>query len=321
MAAVCSGLCCCLVESTAGCIASLPALGRHVDASIRPRRWTPMQARADPSGAGGSRQDVQLVVSLTTTPSRIAHIAPALRSILAQTLQPARIHLYVPETCRRTQERYVLPAWLTRLAAANHHVLEITRVEEDYGPATKLLPSLSRYDRSDTRLVTVDDDVILEPHTLEELVAASVRNPHAIHGMMGVARDRRFIHAEWVAEWGMERYPVTLLGGYRSILYPRAAWDGSIWDDYRGITAVTDPFLSDDHLFAWNLLRRHVPCWVIATRYPRARLDPWRPVSCLNMVLLSLPGALNGSDDPRTAASIQALKAYYAQRGWPTTID
>jgi hypothetical protein len=81
------------------------------------------------------------------------------------------------------------------------------------------------------------------------------------------------------------------------------------------------PFLSDDHLFAWNLLRRHVPCWVVATRYPRTRPDRYEPLSCLNMALLDLPGALNGSERARTAGSIEALRAYYAQRGWLTTID
>lgn len=263
---------------------------------------------------------MHLVVSLTTTPSRIAAIGAALRSVLAQTLRPARVHLYVPETCCRTRERYVLPDWLTRLAAASD-IFEITRVDEDVGPATKLLPSLSRYTRADTRLITVDDDVILEPHTFEELVAASLKDPSGVYGMMGVASDGRFVHAEWVGAWGMERCPVTVLGGYRSILYPRAAWDDSIRDDYRGITAAVHPFLSDDHLFAWNLLRRHVPCWVVATRYPRTRPDRYEPLSCLNMALLDLPGALNGSERARTAGSIEALRAYYAQRGWLTTID
>ena len=65
------------------------------------------------SGTGSLDQNLHLVVSMTTTPSRIAAIGAALRSVLAQTLRPARVHLYVPETCCRTRERYVLPDWLT----------------------------------------------------------------------------------------------------------------------------------------------------------------------------------------------------------------
>jgi len=256
---------------------------------------------------------------MTTTPARVAHIAPALFSVLAQTLPPTRIHLYVPETCLRTDEPYVIPEWLVHVAAV-HPALEVTRIEEDYGPATKLLPSLARYQGPDTRLVTVDDDVILEAHTLEELMAASVKDPQSAYGMMGVAADGRFVHAEWVAESGLERCAVTLLGGYRSVLYPRSAWNDSIWDDYRGITAVVKPFLSDDHLFAWNLLRRGVPCWTIATGYPRAGFDRQRVLDCLNMTIVNLPGALSGPGQSRTTASIEALQRYYQRRGWPTTI-
>jgi hypothetical protein len=261
-----------------------------------------------------------VVVSMTTTPPRIADIEPALRSVLRQTAPPTRLHLYLPRSCARFAGPYVIPPWLARLAATNE-VLEITPVSEDYGPATKLLPSLTRYNHPETRLVTVDDDVVLEEHTLEELVAASIDQPRSVLGMMGVTEEGEFAHAEWVNRSGLERRRVTVLGGYRGVLYPRAVWDESIWTDYVGITGEIKPFLSDDHLFAWNLLRREIPCWVIRTQYPRHAENPEDSLACLNLTMLHLSDGISEPSHSRAAASMEALRQYYHRRGWATTID
>ena len=59
------------------------------------------------------RTDV--VVTLTTLPSRIDRIAPTIKSLLNQTISPAAIRLNLPVLSRRERQSYVIPEWLGRL--------------------------------------------------------------------------------------------------------------------------------------------------------------------------------------------------------------
>src|SRR5512145_1408335 len=61
-----------------------------------------------PSGQGAP------VVSLTTIPSRIGRLRPALNSLLDQTLRPARIYVALPARSRREARPYTVPPWLGR---------------------------------------------------------------------------------------------------------------------------------------------------------------------------------------------------------------
>ena len=67
------------------------------------------------------------------------------------------------------------------------------------------IPSIEMYPPDETggpdpyRFVTVDDDVILEPHALEVLVDASARDPLSVIGLMGYDYlSERHVHSEWL---------------------------------------------------------------------------------------------------------------------------
>jgi len=137
-------------------------------------------AALDRRWQGAERSD--LVVSLTTTPSRIGLLAPTLKSLLDQTRPPARIVLNVPAFSLREQVPYVVPDGLDRLAA-----VQIRRVAEDLGPATKLIPGVQS-EPPDTALVVVDDDRIYPRRFLEVFEQATQRWP-----------DRALTMAGWVA--------------------------------------------------------------------------------------------------------------------------
>src|SRR5690348_14308296 len=105
----------------------------------------------------------RLVVSMTTTPWRIDKIWHIVMSILNQTRKPDEFLLFVPEKCKRGGESYQIPEWLSELSDSSLNPLKVVRVDEDLGPATKLLPALKRVTDDDTRIVTFDDDVIVDP--------------------------------------------------------------------------------------------------------------------------------------------------------------
>src|SRR5262249_5992858 len=94
-----------------------------------------------------------LIVTLTTLPSRVDRIAPTLKSLLNQRSRAAAIRLNVPTSSRREQRPYDLPRWLQQLRS-----ITVVRCE-DFGPATKLIPTLASVD-PDQPIVVVDDDRI-----------------------------------------------------------------------------------------------------------------------------------------------------------------
>lgn len=128
------------------------------------------------------RSDV--IVCMTTLPSRIAALGPTLSSLLAQTVAPARIRLHVPTHSTRERRDYDVPAWLPRLST-----VQLVRTP-DFGPATKLLPAIAD-SAPDQRLLVVDDDKLYPRDLLERFARASEREPDVAFGASGwrVPRD------------------------------------------------------------------------------------------------------------------------------------
>ncbi len=111
-----------------------------------------------------------LVITLTTLPSRIDRIEPTIKSLLNQTCAAREIRLNVPRVSRRENTSYVVPDWLRRLAS-------VTIVAcEDYGPATKLIPSVVGAPPDD-RLLVVDDDRVYHRHLIAQMAALSDAHP------------------------------------------------------------------------------------------------------------------------------------------------
>lgn len=113
---------------------------------------------------------IPLIVGLTTMPSRIEYIRPALDSLMGQTFPPDRILLSLPAFSQREGVPYFTPPWLAEYAP----VLEVVSGVNDDGPGTKLLGALDRAD-DPCCLVIADDDMIYRPEFLEHLYAAQIR--------------------------------------------------------------------------------------------------------------------------------------------------
>lgn len=134
-----------------------------------------------------------IVVSLTTIPSRMEVIDETLKGLIDQTHPPARIVLNVPRFSRREQVPYVVPERLRRLAS-----VEI-RECEDWGPATKIIPSLQAETQGQPVLV-VDDDRIYPPWMIECFEQAAKLQPDAALALAG-----------WVVPDDLVDRPTTIL--------------------------------------------------------------------------------------------------------------
>jgi hypothetical protein len=121
-------------------------------------------------GSARNPRRADVIVTLTTLPSRIDRIDLTLKSLLRQTVSPAAIRLNVPITSRRLAVAYQIPDWLREL-----HSIRIERCD-DLGPSTKLIPTLLDAD-PDQRLLVVDDDRVYHPYFVEQMVALADAHP------------------------------------------------------------------------------------------------------------------------------------------------
>lgn len=106
---------------------------------------------------------IDIVVSFTTTPYRIDKIKPVLESIERQSIKPNRIYVNIPWKFKRENIEYLIPTWLK-----NYPNIIINRTT-DYGPATKLIATLEKEKDPNTIIITIDDDSIYPKHMVREL--------------------------------------------------------------------------------------------------------------------------------------------------------
>lgn len=159
------------------------------------------------SGSGLAGPAQLVVVSLTTSPTRIGHIEPLLRALGTQTRAPDRVVLNLPRVFRRTGATFgELPAFVTGNALV--HVNWV----DDIGPATKIVPTAALVDAPEAVIISVDDDIEYKPTMVESMLAVSANFPDAV--ITGESfRATSGPYAE-------------LVEGYSSVLYKRRHLDG-----------------------------------------------------------------------------------------------
>jgi len=108
------------------------------------------------------------VISLTSIPSRFAHIQPTLECLAAQGADVVR--LYIPLAYRR------FPDWNGQLPAVPAGVT-IVRCEADLGPATKILPACRDLRTVDAQILFCDDDCTVPDGWARKLFALQARRP------------------------------------------------------------------------------------------------------------------------------------------------
>lgn len=109
-------------------------------------------------------------MSLSTIPSRIDKLQSTLKSLLRQNRRPAEIRLNVPSYSRREGRPYAIPDWLAQMKS-------VTLVDcQDYGPATKLVPSVLNL-MPKQRILVLDDDRIYPPDLVEDMQRLADAHP------------------------------------------------------------------------------------------------------------------------------------------------
>lgn len=117
------------------------------------------------------KQQIPVIVSLTSIPTRLRTLHLTIRSMMQQEYQPEKIVLWLKEDLKNT-----IPKRLARLEGA---LFEIRY--SPYGFShRKLIHSLEAF--PDKAIVTCDDDVIYQPDTLKILYKEHLKFPQTVIG-------------------------------------------------------------------------------------------------------------------------------------------
>ncbi len=269
-------------------------IARLVRLHARPTLRRP-DAAADPSG---------IVVTLTTIPSRIRQIFPALNSLLDQTVLPDRILLALPERSVREQSRYTVPDELEE-----HPRITVLRSDRDWGPATKLIPALlACADAPDTSLLAVDDDNVYPRTFVETFQRFAGELPDAaLSGRgCGVPASLRWHKCrEFLGTTVTTPKRTDIVEGCGGILVRPRFFDETLWD-YD--PAPARAFFVDDIWVSGHLARRKVPRYVIPFPGPFVYLP----------TLATYSGPMLDRDENRSGHNNDVVMAHFAP-DWPAS--
>lgn len=116
------------------------------------------------------------IITLSSIPPRFDALSETLDSLLAQTVPAERIILYINDSYLR------FPDWDGTLPVVPEGV-EIRRVAEHWGPATKVLPALRDFADEDVDILFCDDDQIYAPYLAERMLNERKRRPEVCIGI------------------------------------------------------------------------------------------------------------------------------------------
>ncbi len=114
-----------------------------------------------------------IIITLTSIPPRFPNLLRKLASLKRQTIQADLVELYIPRSYRRFPDVDVrlpkLPSWVS-----------VVYIEEDMGPATKVLPAAKKWRHEDVDLLLCDDDRMEDPKWLSRFAHARYERPKDI---------------------------------------------------------------------------------------------------------------------------------------------
>lgn len=222
-----------------------------------------------------------IVVSLTSIPPRFPHLKNTLDDLLNQSIPITEVRINIPNRYRR------FPDWDGTLPSVPRGV-RISRAEEDFGPATKVLPTLLDVNDDDTEVIFCDDDHHYDINWAQRFVGARTLNPTSCIAAFGYDIDERVprhegsIQRQWTPrvqhrEKNFQYRLKRLLSGFR--------WKGDLVkspgyaDIFEGVAGVmVKPsffppevynipdvlWTVDDPWLSGHLARNQVPIWVMS---------------------------------------------------------
>lgn len=194
----------------------------------------------------------KIIISLTSYPARIETVSIVIRSLLAQTVKPWKIILWLAKEEFPEQE-LSLPPELVALTRSTVFVIDWCENIRSY---KKLIPALRKY--PDCAIVTADDDIFYPNNLLENLLVSYQANTSAVHAMrthLIVSTHGKIApYRDWIMEVnGLVSTNDLLPTSGAGVLYPPASLDPRVTDTTLAMRLCP----GQDDLWFWAMALLH----------------------------------------------------------------
>lgn len=161
-----------------------------------------------------------VIVTLTTSPIRLPKIVAVLATLDLEYV--TKINIVLPEKYGSKKEEYG-PIPKDLFAPEFENKVNIVRIPEDYGPITKMLPTIEEYKNTNSLVISIDDDVCYPMGMIRELIYQKiVKHPRDVL-TMGAESMPFYSLVKGMKKWWPERKQkrpfIDLVEGWSSILY------------------------------------------------------------------------------------------------------
>lgn len=172
----------------------------------------------------------KVILTMTTVPNRLkTHNDESMKRLLDILLNMSygnyELHFNIPFLHKKTGEEYIIPNWMTELTSDKFKIFRT----QDYGPITKILPTIQRIDEPETILITVDDDLIYIDGLIEYHLKKRELYPNCALGFAGLTALDGTCHFCTTIKKDTR---VKLLEGYKTVSYKRSFFEPDFFEFY-----------------------------------------------------------------------------------------
>lgn len=185
-----------------------------------------------------------VILTMTTVPDRLIDyqdrhsLQRCLDRLLNQSYGDYELHFNIPSIHSKTGRPYNVPRWLYDL---NDPKFKLYTNTEDYGPITKIVPTLQRVNDPNAIIITVDDDLEYMDGFIEYHLEKRKQYPNAALGFAGIGAVDGSTH---YATTVRDDIQVKVLEHYKTVSYLRSFFEDDFFTDFVGKHWADDIVLS-----------------------------------------------------------------------------
>lgn len=189
-------------------------------------------------------RNFRVVFSLTTIPKRMTLLHETVADLLLSSIDADIIYVNIPYVNKRLGTEYIVSDEMLKLS--RNPRVSLIRCE-DYGPATKLIPTLNEETDPETLIITADDDIYYPSAYHEELLRSALSNPMVAFGYRGLRFSLMDVPIYLAAYEGS----VDVIEGFTGAIYRR-----KFFKNFK-IPEATSPCYFTDDIWISSQLSKH----------------------------------------------------------------